>query len=221
MAIYSGHNEDSSGNILLSIGNGMTATLESGTTASQAYTKGSYVFFDNKLCKVTQDITSGTTLEIGTNLAQTSIGTELTSHLRSNDGKEFYFDVKDGSYGFYPSASKVAEEFVPFGGTSALFRSNTSLGGNISQTVIVQQSNGSITVTGPDVGSAYTFPDGAMKYSALSGSPGSMYYKTLTFLKSGWFCVAGTWENITAGTSRTVQYNTSILYYDDLTNPFE
>ena len=117
MAIYSGHNEDSSGNILLSIGNGMTATLESGTTASQAYTKGSYVFFDNKLCKVTQDITSGTTLEIGTNLAQTSIGTELTSHLRSNDGKEFYFDVKDGSYGFYPSASKVAEEFVPFGGT--------------------------------------------------------------------------------------------------------
>ena len=117
MSIYNGHNEDSSGNILLSIGNGMTATLESGTTASQAYTKGSYVFFDNKLCKVTQDITSGTTLEIGTNLAQTSIGTELTSHLRSNDGKEFYFDVKDGSYGFYPSASKVAEEFVPFGGT--------------------------------------------------------------------------------------------------------
>lgn len=117
MATYNGHNEDSSGNILLSIGNGMTAKVETGTTASQAYTKGSYLFFNNRLCKATTAISSGATLAVGTNLSQTSLGAELTSHLRSSDGKEFYFDVKDGTYGYYPSASKVSSEFVPFGGT--------------------------------------------------------------------------------------------------------
>lgn len=118
MAIYQGHNEDSSGNLLLSIGNGMTATVETGTKASQAYTKGQYLFFDNKLCKASTAIAANATLAIGTNLTQTSLGAELTSHLRSSDGKEFYFDVKDGKYGYYPSASKTASEFVPFGGTS-------------------------------------------------------------------------------------------------------
>ena len=118
MAIYQGHNEDSSGNLLLSIGNGMTATVETGSTASQAYTKGSYLFFNNRLCKAASAIASGATLTIGGNLTQTSLGAEITSHLRSSDGKEFYFDVKDGSYGYYPSASKTASEFVPFGGTT-------------------------------------------------------------------------------------------------------
>ena len=117
MATYNGHNEDSSGNILLSIGNGMAATVETGSTASQAYTKGALLFFNNRLCKATQAISSGATLAVGTNLSQTSLGAELTSHLRSSDGKEFYFDVKDGTYGYYPSASKVSDEFVPFGGT--------------------------------------------------------------------------------------------------------
>lgn len=121
MATYNGHNEDSSGNILLSIGNGMTAKVETGTTASQAYTKGSYLFFNNRLCKATTAISSGATLAVGTNLSQTSLGAELTSHLRSSDGKEFYFDVKDGTYGYYPSASKVSSEFVPFGGTHNIF----------------------------------------------------------------------------------------------------
>lgn len=120
MATYNGHNEDSSGNILLSIGNGMTATVETGTTASQAYTKGTLLFFNNRLCKATTAISSGATLAVGTNLSQTSLGAELTSHLRSSDGKEFYFDVKDGTYGYYPSASKVSSEFVPFGGTTGV-----------------------------------------------------------------------------------------------------
>lgn len=122
MAIYQGHNEDSSGNILLSIGNGMTATVETGTKASQAYTKGAYLFFNNRLCKASSAISSGATLTIGTNLTQTSLGAEITSHLRSSDGKEFYFDVKDGTYGYYPSASKTSSEFVPFGGTMPKIR---------------------------------------------------------------------------------------------------
>ncbi len=118
MATYTGHNEDSSGNILLSIGNGMTATVETGTTASQAYTKGSYLFFNNRLCKATSAISSGATLAIGTNLSQTSIGQEITNHLRASNGDEFYFDYKDSKPGYYPSASKVASQFVPFGGTN-------------------------------------------------------------------------------------------------------
>lgn len=122
MATYNGHNEDSSGNILLGIGNGMTATVETGSTASQAYTKGALLFFNNRLCKASKAISSGATLAVGTNLTQTSLGAEITSHLRSSDGKEFYFDVKDGTYGYYPSASKVSSEFVPFGGTTAVQR---------------------------------------------------------------------------------------------------
>jgi len=118
MSTYNGRNEDSSGNILLSIGNGMTATLETGTTASQAYTKGAYVFFNNRLCKVSTAIASGATLAIGTNLTQTSIGVELTSHLRSSDGKEFYFDYQNDKYGYNTSASREAATFVPFGGTA-------------------------------------------------------------------------------------------------------
>ena len=118
MATYNGHNEDSSGNILLNIGNGMTATVELGSTASQAYTKGAYLFFNNRLCKASSAISSGATLAIGTNLSQTSLGAELTSHLRASNGDEFYFDYKDGKAGYYPSASKTASQFVPFGGTS-------------------------------------------------------------------------------------------------------
>lgn len=118
MATYNGHNEDASGNILLSIGNGMTATLETGTTASQAYTKGAYLYYNNRLCKVTAAIASGNTLTIGTNIAYTSLGAELTSHLKATNGDEFYFDYKDGEPGYYPSASKTASQFVPIGGTA-------------------------------------------------------------------------------------------------------
>lgn len=120
MATYNGHNEDASGNILLSIGNGMTATLETGTTASQAYTKGAYLYYNNRLCKVTSAIASGNTLTIGTNIAYTTLGEELTSHLKATNGDEFYFDYKDGEPGYYPSASKTASEFVPIGGTADL-----------------------------------------------------------------------------------------------------
>lgn len=117
MATYNGHNEDSSGNILLAIGNGMTATLETGTTASQAYTKGALLYYNNRLCKATKAIAKSATLTIGTNIAYTTIGEELTAHLRASNGDELYFDYKDSKPGYYPSASKTASQFVPFGGS--------------------------------------------------------------------------------------------------------
>lgn len=118
MATYNGHNEDSSGNILLAIGNGMTATLETGTTASQAYTKGALLYYNNRLCKATKAIAKSATLTIGTNIAYTTIGEELTAHLRASNGDELYFDYKDSKPGYYPSASKTASQFVPFGGST-------------------------------------------------------------------------------------------------------
>lgn len=192
MAIYQGHNEDSSGNLLLSIGNGMTATVETGSTASQAYTKGSYLFFDNRLCKAASAIASGATLTIGGNLTQTSIGAEITSHLRSSDGKEFYFDVKDGQYGYYPSASKTASEFVPFGGTSDLsIRSKW--------TRVVNSATSSTSATLPSSWTwliiAYCHPS---EYSATNSQP----------------CKTYTLGDSTTGSSNTGFYNWAIYYKD-------
>ena len=126
MATYLGHQEDSSGNILLPTPHSMATQIEFGTTASQAYAKGAYVVFNNRLCKASTAIASGDTLAIGTNLVQCSIGSELNSHLQAPNGNEFYFDYKDNKPGFYPSASKVASEFVPFGGTAEITVSNMS-----------------------------------------------------------------------------------------------
>ncbi len=99
MANYNGHYEDSSGNILLPIGGGMAAAVESGSTASQAYTKGSYLFFNNRLCKAITAITSGATLSIGTNISQVSLGSEMKDHLVASNGVAFTLqDYINGAY---------------------------------------------------------------------------------------------------------------------------
>lgn len=119
MATYNGHNEDTDGNLLLCIGNGMTAALETGSTASQNYDKGSYLFFNNILCKVQNAITIGDTLEIGTNLNETTIGYELSSHLKANNGTEFYFDYQNNTYGYNTSPNRGASTFFPFAASSS------------------------------------------------------------------------------------------------------
>lgn len=121
MATYNGHQEDSSGNILLAIPNSMATSIETGSTSSQAYTKGSYFFYNNRLVKANNAISSGATLTIGSNISYVNAADELSAHLRANDTSksEFYFDVYNGKYGYYPNASKTASQFVPFGGTIA------------------------------------------------------------------------------------------------------
>lgn len=99
MANLQGHFEDANGNILLPINSGEAATIETGTTASQAYTKGTYLFFNNKLCKATTAIASGNTLTIGSNLSQVSLGGEISSHLIASNGTVFTLqNLKDGVY---------------------------------------------------------------------------------------------------------------------------
>ena len=93
MANYNGHFEDSNGNIVLPIPSGATATIETSSTASQAYTKGALLYFSNRLCKATKAIASGATLAVGTNLSYTSIGQELSAHMVTSTGVEFSFQT--------------------------------------------------------------------------------------------------------------------------------
>lgn len=99
MSNYLGHFEDASGNILLPIPSGATATIENTSTASQAYTKGSLLYFNNRLCRATTAIASGNTLAVGTNLSYTTIGAETSGHLVASNGTEFTLqNLIDGAY---------------------------------------------------------------------------------------------------------------------------
>ena len=57
--------------------NSNLATVESGTTASQAYTVGDYLVYNGQLCKVTSAIAQGDTLTVGTNIEVTTSGGEF------------------------------------------------------------------------------------------------------------------------------------------------
>lgn len=125
MSNYQGRLEDSQANKLLVTPHSM-ANIEDSDTASQIYTVGNMLVFNNRLCKVTAAIAQGDTLEVGTNIAYKGIN-DIGQQLCASDGKEFYFDVKDGEYGYYPSADKIPAEFVPFGGTGPKYRLHLGL----------------------------------------------------------------------------------------------
>ena len=55
------------------------ATIESSTTASQAYSTGDHLVLNGQLYEVTTAINSGETLTVGTNISATTVGTELTA----------------------------------------------------------------------------------------------------------------------------------------------
>lgn len=55
------------------------ATVESSSTASRAYSVGSYLVYNGILYRVTAAISSGQTLTPGTNITATNAGAELTS----------------------------------------------------------------------------------------------------------------------------------------------
>ena len=94
------------------------AQVETSPT-THAYVKGQMLLYNNQLYRVKAAIASGATLTVGTNIEVVSVST-LSSMLTATNGNQFYFDVKDGTPGFYPSASKTASQFVPFGGTQGL-----------------------------------------------------------------------------------------------------
>ena len=93
------------------------AQVENSSTSAHAYTKGQMLIYNNQLYRVKAAIAVGNTLSTSTNIEVASVST-LSSMLTANNGNQFYFDVKNGQYGFYPTASKTSSQFVPFGGTS-------------------------------------------------------------------------------------------------------
>lgn len=109
------------------------AQVENSSTSAHAYTKGQMLIYNNQLYRVKAAIAVGNTLSTSTNIEVASVST-LSSMLTANNGNQFYFDVKNGQYGFYPTASKTSSQFVPFGGTAGyqLFSSITFNQNNIS-----------------------------------------------------------------------------------------
>jgi hypothetical protein len=67
-----------------------SANIESGTTASQAYTVGAYLVFNGKLCKVISAIAQGDTLTVGTNIEVTTSGGELKRLNSDLNGFQFH-----------------------------------------------------------------------------------------------------------------------------------
>ena len=55
----------------------MIATVEASSTASKAYSVGDYLYYENKLYKVTADIASGGTITVGTNIALAKLGDDV------------------------------------------------------------------------------------------------------------------------------------------------
>lgn len=76
MATYYGIQEDSDGNVLLPVPNGICG-IERGTSATQSYVKGNLVYVGNRLCQVNSAITVGDALTIGGNVSYTSMANQV------------------------------------------------------------------------------------------------------------------------------------------------
>ena len=133
------------------------------------------MYYNNRLCKVTSAIASGNTLTIGTNIAYTTLGEELTSHLKATNGDEFYFDYKDGEPGYYPSASKTASQFVPIGGTTLE---------ELTFTKVSSTNTYKYTVSGCSAGElvfSYAYlADSAHSFNAPTVTGGNLEYRVTT-----------------------------------------
>lgn len=116
------------------------ATVESTTTASQAYSVGDYLVLNGQLYEVTTAITSGETLTVGTNISATTVGDELTAlnnGLTSTSNVLWEWETFQGTVGgvaqtFY--RKRLGNVYIMFGAGSV----NVALGtGATSQRQIV------------------------------------------------------------------------------------
>ena len=111
-------------------GNAVTAPIEATSTASTGYSVGQYLIYNNKFYKVTATIPQGASLVPGTNLEEKTVATELTWNANTNNSQatsinnlngqltsgntHFYFDYKNGKWGWNSSAGRGADTFHPF-----------------------------------------------------------------------------------------------------------
>lgn len=97
----------------LGAGDVLIAGTEATSTASKAYTVGQYLIYNDKLYRVKTAIASGASLVVNTNIVETKAADEIANHLVANN-KGFYFDYKNGKYGYNTSPSRGADTFFPF-----------------------------------------------------------------------------------------------------------
>ena len=70
-----------------------TASIEIGETASKAYNVGDFLVKDGALYKVTKAITKNDVLTVGTNIAMTTVGGELSEKSNSTDRVQLSLDA--------------------------------------------------------------------------------------------------------------------------------
>ena len=104
-----GANDINATNSLANTTSGNLATIEETSTASQAYAVGDYMVYNGILYKVTQAITSGGTITVGTNITADKVGDELkgitaslteleSSLVEDHSGLGNYITLSDNDY---------------------------------------------------------------------------------------------------------------------------
>lgn len=128
------------------------ATIESSTTASQAYSTGDYLVLNGQLYEVIADIASGETLVVGTNISARTVGEELTALNAGLTAEEFTLISNQGNaytgYGIYFPQSKTV---------IIQFRGNTS--GNVGMNVPLMFVPEAYRPKADKEGSAFAYTD--------------------------------------------------------------
>ena len=111
-------------------GSAAIAPEETSSTASRAYSVNQFLIYNDKLYKVIATIQQGATLVPDTNIQEDTVGAELTAGITTDNaqnnsinglngqlaygGTKFYFDSKNGKWGWNSSPARGADTFHPF-----------------------------------------------------------------------------------------------------------
>lgn len=111
-------------------GSAIIAGEETTSTASKAYSVNQFLIYDNKLYKVIAAIAQGASLVEGTNISETTVADQMTLGLTTDASQNssintlngqltagsthFYFDYKNGKWGWNSSPARGAGTFHPF-----------------------------------------------------------------------------------------------------------
>ena len=90
-----------------------TASIEKGATASKAYNQGDFLVKDGILYKVTKAIAKDDTLTVGTNIAMTTVGSEL-SEIKSNSSNKSFEVIATATNDGNVTTIKPLSEFNGF-----------------------------------------------------------------------------------------------------------
>lgn len=221
MATLNGTFEDSNGNVILNTPHSY-AYIESGTTATKAYSKGDLMVFKNQLCQATTDISTGTTLSIGYNVSTTTVANQLSNiNVYVGTDKKIHFTDHAG-----------ADSVLPFNAAKGL-AVLTTVHNYVNQSLIDPEND---TYLGNGYGHEFGFlrfpssryPNRVRVNFTKNTSYGSdAYVATITFENAGYYLhgsVLKRWHYQEAGSTADRIVNTTssallLAFYTDLSNP--